>query len=60
VLGASDSNGAFPKDNPKPPHDVLATIYQHLGVDAKKSYRTPSGRPVAVLPKGEPLRELFV
>ena len=60
VLGASDSNGAFPRDNPKPPHDVLATIYQHLGVDTRKAYRTPSGRPVPVLPSGEPLRELFV
>lgn len=59
VLGASDSHGAFPRDNPKPPHDVLATIYQHLGIDTRKSYRTPSGRPVPVLPKGEPLRELF-
>ncbi len=59
VLGASDSHGAFPKDNPKPPHDVLATIYQHLGVDTKKSYRMPSGRPIVVLPKGEPLKELF-
>ena len=42
-----------------PPHDVLATIYQHLGIDTKKAYITPSGRPVPVLPKGEPLRELF-
>ncbi|HND53713.1 MAG TPA: DUF1501 domain-containing protein [Pirellulaceae bacterium] len=60
VLGSSDANGAFPKDNAKPPHDVLATIYQHLGIDTKKAYRTPSGRPVPVLPKGEPLKELFV
>jgi hypothetical protein len=59
----SDSNGAaFPKDNPKPPHDVLATIYQHLGVDARKAVielgLAGAGRPCC--PRGEPLRELFV
>ena len=59
VVGSSDSKGAFPQDNPKTPQDVLATMYQHLGVNAKKHYLTPSGRPVAVLPSGQPLRELF-
>jgi hypothetical protein len=59
VVGSSDSNGAFPKDNPKTPQDVLATIYDHLGVDTHKQYFTPSGRPISVLPHGEPIRELF-
>lgn len=59
VVGSSDGKGAFPKDNPKSPQDVLATIYQHLGVDTKKQYLTPSGRPVSVLDRGEPIRELF-
>ncbi|MEK6238301.1 MAG: DUF1501 domain-containing protein, partial [Planctomycetales bacterium] len=38
VVGSSDSKGAFPKDNPKDPQDVLATIYHHLGIDARKHY----------------------
>lgn len=59
VVGSSDSNGAFPKDNPKTPQDVLATIYNHLGVDTKKQYITSAGRPVSVLPSGEPIKELF-
>lgn len=59
VVGASDSHGAFPRDNAKKPQDVLATIYQHLGVDTRKAYRTPAGRPVPVLPGGEPIRELM-
>ncbi len=33
VLGSSDAKGAFPRDLPKSPQDVLATIYRHLGVD---------------------------
>lgn len=59
VVGSSDSKGAFPKDNPKTPQDVLATIYQHLGVDTEKKYLTPAGRPVATLPFGQPISELF-
>jgi hypothetical protein len=59
VVGSSDSKGAFPKDNPKTPQDVLATMYDHLGVDPERSYLTPAGRPVPVLPHGTPIRELF-
>ena len=59
IVGSSDAKGAFPKDNPKTPQDVLATIYDHLGVDTSKQYLTSAGRPVAVLPHGEPIRELF-
>lgn len=59
VVGCSDAQGAFPRDNPKTPQDMLATIYSHLGVDYHKQYVTPAGRPVSVLPSGEPIRELF-
>jgi hypothetical protein len=59
VLGESDAKGAFPKSNPKTPQDVLATLYQHLGVDTEQQYLTNTGRPIAVLPSGKPLEELF-
>lgn len=59
VVGSSDSKGAFPKDNPKSPQDVLATIYDHLGVDTQKQYLNPAGRPISVLPHGTPITELF-
>jgi hypothetical protein len=59
VIGASDSKGAFPKDNPKTPQDVLATIYDHLGVDIHKAYLSRTGRPTTVLPSGNPINELF-
>ena len=38
---------------------VLATIYRHLGVDTEKQYIDHAGRPVPVLPFGEPIDELF-
>ena len=58
VVGASDSNGAFPKANPKTPQDVLATVYRHLGIDVHKSYLNNAGRPMPVLPSGQPILEL--
>jgi hypothetical protein len=59
VVGASDGKGAFPRSNPKPPHDVLATAYRHLGVDTSLQYENHAGRPIAVLPYGTPIEELF-
>jgi hypothetical protein len=57
VVGESDSKGAFPKANPKTPQDVLATVYQHLGVDTEAQY-LDNGRPIPVLPSGKPIDEL--
>src|SRR6185436_11197683 len=45
VVGESDAKGAFPKANAKTPQDVLATVYQHLGVDPNESYLNGTGRP---------------
>lgn len=59
VVGSSDSKGAFPLANPKRPQDVLATIYQHLGIDTHAAYLNNAGRPIPVLPFGEPITELF-
>lgn len=59
IVGSSDSQGAYPKDAPKLPHDVLATIYRHLGIDTKATYLDHSGRPHAVLQEGSPIDELF-
>ncbi|HVK14690.1 MAG TPA: DUF1501 domain-containing protein [Gemmataceae bacterium] len=58
IVGASDEKGAFPKASPKTPQDVLATVYRHLGVDTRAEYLN-NGRPVAVLPSGKPMDELF-
>lgn len=58
VVGESDSNGAFPKNNPKTPQDVLATLYRHLGIDTTVQYLDNTGRPHPVLPSGRPIDEL--
>ena len=59
IVGESDSKGALPQVNPKDPQDVLATVYRHVGVDASQHYLDNHGRPIRVLPHGEPIDELF-
>jgi hypothetical protein len=59
VVGESDAKGAFPKNSPKRPQDVLATLYRHLGIDTEAQYLNGSGRPISVLPHGKPIDELF-
>jgi hypothetical protein len=58
VVGESDAKGAFPKTNPKTPQDVLALMYRHLGVDTSQQYQNSGGRPIPVLPSGQPIDEL--
>ncbi len=59
VVGASDATGAEPADRPITPKDLARTIYHFLGVDPRKEYHTPDGRPVAYLDRGEVIRELL-
>ncbi|MGE3807798.1 MAG: DUF1501 domain-containing protein [Gemmataceae bacterium] len=58
VIGESDSKGAFPKTNPKSPQDLLALMYGHLNIDFKHEYHDSTGRPLPILPFGEPIYEL--
>jgi Protein of unknown function (DUF1501) len=58
VVGSTDSRGAHPKDRPLSPNDLWATMYHHLGIDPEKSFPDHTGRPMPILPYGEPIREL--
>jgi hypothetical protein len=55
VIGESDANGEGPKDIAITPDDVAATFYQTLGIDPRKEYRTPTGRPVMIVRNGMPI-----
>jgi hypothetical protein len=59
VVGATNAEGAYPKERPLSPKDLLATLYRHLGIDYRRDFKDFSGRPVPILSEGEPLRELF-
>jgi hypothetical protein len=60
VIGGSDAKGEGPADGKGiSPDDVAASFYHSLGIDASKEYRTPTGRPVAIVRHGTVVRELF-
>ena len=50
TIGASDKNGAYVSSQPIHYHDVLATIYHHLGIDPHGFVSDASNRPVPILP----------
>jgi hypothetical protein len=58
VIGSTTSKGEEPKDRRFHPCDVLATWYHYLGIDPSRTLPDRSGRPIALLPRGEPIREL--
>ena len=58
VIGATNSRGEHPKERPLTPQDLLATIYQHLGIDAHHEFRDFTGRPLPILPGGRVISEL--
>jgi len=59
VVGATNSKAEYPVERPLTPQDLLATIYRHLGIDHRQTLTDFSGRPIFVLPSGEPIRELI-
>jgi len=60
IIGASDAKGEAPVDGKGiSPDDVAASFYHSLGIDPAKEYRTPSGRPVAIVRNGTVVKELF-
>jgi uncharacterized protein (DUF1501 family) len=59
VVGASDAKGEGPKDKAITPDDVAATFYTALGINPRKEYNTPSGRPVMITRYGAPISELI-
>jgi hypothetical protein len=58
VYGASDQAAAYVKDNPVSPEDLLATIYDALGLPADGEVHDRDGRPYR-LSEGRPVAALF-
>lgn len=59
VIGSTDSIAGHALDRPIHFHDVLATVYQRLGIPADGFMEDLSGRPTAVLsPEAAPIAEL--
>jgi hypothetical protein len=59
VIGRSSARGEYVVDRPISPQDVAATVYHHLGIDARSvTFEDRSGRPTYLIERGEPIREL--
>ena len=58
VIGSTTSNGAYAKDNKLEPNDLLATMYRFLGIDYHTAFTDHAGRPMPILPYGNPIAEL--
>jgi len=59
VIGASDRDGAFVKDNPISPKDVLCTIYHLLGIDSERLIPDRFGRPLPLVSGGRVVEEML-
>ena len=59
VIGRSSPRGEDVVDRPIDPQDIAATIYHHLGIDSQATvFRDHLDRPMPLLDKGQPIREL--
>jgi hypothetical protein len=58
VVGESTSKAETPKSNPISPQDLMATVFQVLGMPQDLHYKDPSGRPSPMIDGGKPIAEL--
>jgi uncharacterized protein (DUF1501 family) len=60
VIGATDRFAAEATSRPVHYQDVIATLYQHLGIDARNTTLTDTtGRPQYLVDVGQPIAELL-
>lgn len=59
VIGATNARGEYPVQRPLHSNCLLATIYHRFGIDPSQTLTDTSGRPIAILPQGEVIRELL-
>ncbi len=59
MIGESDAIAARPKSRPYRPTNVLANLYQHLGIDPVTTLPDHMGRPQYLLDDREPVAELM-
>jgi hypothetical protein len=59
VIGSTNAKGEYPKDRPLSPNDLWASVFKHLDIDHNRTeFRDGTGRPMPLLPYGDPIKEL--
>jgi hypothetical protein len=59
VYGSSDQQGAYPKDLPASPGDIVATIYRLMGIDPEMTVNDLTGRPIPISHGGRPIEGII-
>jgi uncharacterized protein (DUF1501 family) len=59
VFGSSNATASEPEDDPLTVEDWATTIYDRLGIDAKKELMAPGGRPIEIVDGGQVRSELI-
>jgi uncharacterized protein (DUF1501 family) len=59
VIGSTTAKGEEPKNDPVTPNDFLATVYRTMGIPLDTQFEDFSGRPVSIVPNGNPIEGLF-
>jgi hypothetical protein len=60
VIGSTDRVAGTAVTRPVTYQDVLATVYNRLGIDARRTtILDPAGRPQYLLEEGEPIAEMI-
>lgn len=58
AIGASDKDGAFPKDRPVTPEELIHSLYVLLGIDPTRFLPSLSGREIQIVREGKFIKEL--
>jgi hypothetical protein len=59
VIGSTDKRGVEVSERPVSVPDLFCTLYQALGVDARKEKESDVGRPIKLVEKGRAVAEVF-
>jgi hypothetical protein len=59
VIGATNSKGEHPVERILTPNDLWASVYRHLGINHKHTLHDLQGRPMQILPFGDPIDEIM-
>jgi hypothetical protein len=59
AIGSSSARGEYPKDRPYRMSNVLATLYQAMGIDPSMTFPNGTGRPMYILDDRAPVAELL-
>ena len=59
IIGSSNAKGEVPVDNPYRPENVIATMYQHLGINSGETVNDLTGRPRYLLENRRVIKELI-